>query len=125
MAVRESTQCRDGVRATQGDLPDWETIALDPLMAPPAYTARMRKLRMRANLAKEVQLRHRLRKLRVDHMRRGARPNNTVRQVMGGAGAKMSAISTVREDRGADEQAWKDFVAMAPTSRCLSRRPVV
>ena len=85
-------------------------------MAPPAYTARMRKLRMRANLAKEVQLRHRLRKLRVDHMRRGARPNNTVRQVMGGAGAKMSAISTVREDRGADEQAWKDFVAMAPTS---------
>jgi hypothetical protein len=36
---------------------------------------------------------------------------------MGGAGAKMSAISTVREDRGADEQAWKDFVAMAPTSR--------
>ena len=88
-------------------------------MAPPAYTARMRKLRMRANLAKEVQLRHRLRKLRVDHMRRGARPNNTVRQVMGGVGAKMSAISTVREDRGADEQAWKDFVAMAPTSRIL------
>ena len=36
---------------------------------------------------------------------------------MGGCRAKMSAISTVREDRGADEQAWKDFVAMAPTSR--------
>ena len=91
--VREPRRFRDNVRSTQ----DWETIALDPLMAPPAYTARMRKLRMRANLAKEVQLRHRLRKLRVDHMRRGARPNNTVRQVMGGAGAKMSAISTVRE----------------------------
>ena len=72
---------------------------------------------MRSNLAKEVALRHRLRKLRVEHLRKGAKPNNVVRQVMGGRGARMSAISTVREDRDHDEKAWKDFVALAPTAR--------
>ena len=101
----------------QGDLPDWETVALDPLSAPPSYTARMRSLRMRSNLAKEVALRHRLRKLRVEYLRKGAKPNNVVRQVMGGKDARMSTISTVREDRDADENAWKDFVALAPTAR--------
>ena len=62
---------------------------------------------MRANLAKEVADEASVTQTSGGpHEKAGARPNNTVRQVMGGAGAKMSAISAhVREDEVADEQA--------------------
>ena len=41
-------------------------------------------------------------------LRKGARPTNMVREIVGGTGAKMSAVATVSEDREGDKEAWKN-----------------
>ncbi|KAH8096114.1 hypothetical protein JL720_3465 [Aureococcus anophagefferens] len=98
----------------RNDLPAWEAPELSALSVPPIYSNYQRVLRQKKNMEWEVALRHRLRALRIRALRTGARPNNVVRQILGGVGAKISAIATVREDREGDMISWKKFVAAAP-----------